>query len=83
VFYVNGVVEGAKWMAQTTIVATGPWTPALLRSPNVNLPINLEGFFTVAACSVGSLPLHAEEYEKFKSMPILVTQQGVSNSTKK
>ncbi|KAF1962895.1 FAD dependent oxidoreductase [Byssothecium circinans] len=70
-------VDGTSITAKTTIVATGPWTPALLESSSVQLPQSYQsGFFSVTAIGVATLPLTEDEYAKFKSMPILVTSQG-------
>lgn len=73
-------VEGVERFAETTIIATGAWTPTLLANSHVRLPIDLESFFTVTASGLASVALHADEYEKFKHMPILVTDQGSFNS---
>ncbi|KAI0526163.1 FAD dependent oxidoreductase [Xylaria bambusicola] len=70
-------IDGRSIVAETTIVATGPWTPALLKSSNVQLPHDFQnGFFSVTAIGVATLSLTEDEYAKFKSMPILVTDQG-------
>ncbi|PVI06449.1 FAD dependent oxidoreductase [Periconia macrospinosa] len=78
----NGVCRGAEcvdgkcFTAETTIVATGPWTPALLDSSGIQLPHSLQHAFRVTAIGVATSPLTEDEYAQFKSMPILVTPQG-------
>lgn len=80
----NGVCYGVECVggisitAETTIVATGPWTPALLESSKIQLPQS--DFFCVTAIDVATLPLDEDEYEKFKSMPILIAEHGTSKS---
>jgi len=69
-------VGGITTTADTTIVATGAWTPALLESSNILLPQG--DFFCVTAIGVATLPLDEDEYEKFKSMPILIAAPGTS-----
>lgn len=83
----NGVCRGVERTdatiitAETTIVATGPWTPALLERSKIQLPHDFQdGFFSITAIGVATLSLTEDEYAKFYSMPILVTSQGVSNS---
>jgi glycine/D-amino acid oxidase-like deaminating enzyme len=74
-------VDGISIATKTTIVATGPWTPALLESSRIQLPHDFQdGFFGVTAIGVATLPLDEDEYERFKSMPILVTEQGMFKS---
>lgn len=74
-------IDGTSIMAETTIVATGPWTPALLESSSVQLSHGFQnGFFSVTAIGVATLSLTEDEYAKFNSMPILVTGQGMLNS---
>jgi glycine/D-amino acid oxidase-like deaminating enzyme len=71
-------VGGISIAAKTTIVATGPWTLALLKSLRIQLPHDLEdGFFGVTAIGVATLPLDKDKYKRFKSMSILVTRQGM------
>ena len=66
-------VGGISIAAKTTIVATGAWTPALLESSRVQLPYDFQdGFFGVTAIGIATLPLDEDEYERFKSMPILI-----------
>jgi glycine/D-amino acid oxidase-like deaminating enzyme len=74
-------VGGISIAARTTIVATGPWTPALLESSRIQLPHDFQdGFLRVTAIGVATLSLDEDEYERFKSMPILVTEQGMLKS---
>jgi glycine/D-amino acid oxidase-like deaminating enzyme len=63
--------------ADTTIVAAGPWTPGLLDRSQVLFP---QDFFTVAGVGVATMPLTEEEFDELKTMPILVTMGGLSNS---
>ena len=73
--------DGTSITAETTIVATGPWTSALLESSKIQLPHDFQdGFFSVTAIGVATLPLTEDEHTKFNSMPILVTDQGMLNS---
>ena len=65
-------------MAKTTIIATGPWTPALLDSSNIQLPQG--DFFCVTAIGVATLPLDEDEYKNFKLMPILIAEPGTPKS---
>ena len=81
---VDGVCRGVERTdatiitAETTIVATGPWTPALLENSKIQLPHGIrDGFFNVTAIGVATLSLTEDEYAKFSSMPILVTDQGM------
>lgn len=83
----NGVCRGVECTdgiiitAETTILATGPWTPALLESSTIQLSHNFQdGFFSVTAIGVATLPLTKDEHAKFNSMPILVTDQGMLDS---
>ena len=83
----NGVCRGVERTdatiitAETTIVATGPWTPALLESSKIQLPHDFQdGFFSVTAIGVATLSLTEDEHAKFNSMPILATDQGILNS---
>ena len=63
---------------ETTILATGPWTPALLESSTVQLPHDFQdGFFSVTAIGVATLPLTEDKHAKFDSIPILVTNQDI------
>ena len=71
-------VSGISIMAETTIVATGPWTPVLLESSKIQLPQS--DFFCVTAIDVTTLPLDEDKYEKFKSMPILIAEHSTSKS---
>jgi glycine/D-amino acid oxidase-like deaminating enzyme len=71
-------VGGITITAETTIIAAGAWTPALLESSNIQLPQG--DFFCVTAIGVATLPLDEDEYEKFKSMPILIAQPGTLKS---
>lgn len=73
-------VEGITTTAETIIVAAGPWTLALLKSSNIQLPQG--DFFCVTAIGVAILPLDEDEYERFKSMPILIAQPGTPKSFK-
>ncbi|KAL9084481.1 MAG: hypothetical protein Q9165_008054 [Trypethelium subeluteriae] len=74
-------VDGTRITATTTIVATGPWTPALLSSSDIHLPDHIRnGFFSVTAIGVATLPLTEDEYTKFSTMPILVANEGISTS---
>lgn len=74
-------VGGMRVTAETTIVATGAWTPALLESSRIRLPHDIQhDFLSVTAIGVATLPLDGDEYTKFKSMPILVTEHGVLTS---
>ena len=70
-------VEADQWrvVAQKTIVSAGPWTPGLLMNSNVEFPSD---FFTVAGVAVATMPLDEAEFSKFKSMPILVTDDGMA-----
>jgi glycine/D-amino acid oxidase-like deaminating enzyme len=63
--------------AEKTVVAAGAWTPGLLERSKVEFP---HDFFTVTAVGVAVMPLKEEEFDELKSMPILVTERGVSNS---
>jgi len=62
------------FIAGTTIIAAGPWTPGLLQSSNVEVPTN---FFTVAGVGVATMPLSEAEFRELESMPILVTESGI------
>ena len=80
----NGVCHGVEFAdgtsisAETTIVAAGPWTPAILEKSRIQLPQDSQdNFFQVTAISVATLPLTEDEYCKLKSMPILSTDQGI------
>jgi sarcosine oxidase/L-pipecolate oxidase len=72
------LIDGSSIMVKTTILATGPWTPALLKNSAVPLPGVQHNFFEVTAVNVATLPLIEDEYTKFKSMPILTTKLGMS-----
>ena len=83
----NGICRGVERTdgtivtAETTILATGPWTPVLLESSTVQLPHDFQdGFFSVTTIGVATLPLTEDEHAKFDSMPILVTDQGILDS---
>lgn len=70
-------IDRTSIRSSTTIVATGPWTPRLLESSNIQLPDNIQqNFFHVTAVSVAVLPLSEEEYVRFKSIPIITTSDG-------
>jgi len=46
----HGVVaDGRSIVAKMTIVATGAWTPALLRSSNIQLPVPFQNFLGITA----------------------------------
>ena len=64
-------------VVETTVVATGPWTPGLLEISKVEFP---QDFFTIAGVGVATMPLKEEEFHALKSMPMLVTERGASNS---
>lgn len=69
--------DGTFILAKTTIVAIGPWTPALLEESNIRIPLVAGGnVFDVTAVRVATLDLVGDEYERFKSMPILAAEQG-------
>jgi sarcosine oxidase/L-pipecolate oxidase len=63
--------------AENTVVAAGPWTPRLLEYSKVEFP---HDFFTVAAVGVATIALDEAEFDELKSMPVLVTESGVSHS---
>lgn len=65
--------DGTNFAVDTTILATGAWTPQFLTKAEIYFPPN---FFTVSAVSVATLELSEEEFTKFHSMPILVTKEG-------
>ncbi len=62
-------------IAGTTIIAAGPWTPGLLKSSKVEFPVD---FFTGAGVGVATMPLDDAEFSELESMPILVTENGMS-----
>lgn len=66
-------VGGSVIRAEKTIVSAGAWTPSLLEMSNVTVPPN---FFQVSAVGVGVVELTEAEFNKLKSMPILVTENG-------
>jgi len=71
-----GVEAGRdRIIAGKTIVAAGPWTPGLLESSKVEFP---DDFFTIAGVGVATMSLHEAEFCEMKSMPILVTENGMS-----
>jgi sarcosine oxidase/L-pipecolate oxidase len=79
----EGVCEGVEavtddknysFTAETTIIAAGVWTPGLLEISGVVFP---KDFFTVAGVVVAMLPLEDGEFDKFESMPILVSEKGL------
>lgn len=73
--------DGTRITAVSTIVATGPWTLALLQRSNIPLPHKYQnGFFNVTAIGVATLQLSDEDYSRFHSMPILTTNQGTFES---
>ena len=83
----NGIYRGVERtngiiiIVETTILAIGPWTPALLESSTIQLPPDFQnGFFSITAIGVATLPLTEDEHAKFNSMPILVTDQGMLDS---
>ncbi|KJY02419.1 hypothetical protein TI39_contig53g00018 [Zymoseptoria brevis] len=65
--------DGAVFTADTTVVATGPWTPAFLHRSGVSIPGN---FFEVSAVGVATLTLTDEDYSRFRSMLILSADEG-------
>lgn len=65
--------DGAVFTADTTVVATGPWTPEFLDRSGVSIQKN---FFEVSAVGVATLTLTEEEYARFRSMPILSADEG-------
>lgn len=79
----NGICQGVESAggdsvaAENTVVAAGPWTPGLLENSKVEFP---HDFFTVAAVGVATMALDEAEFDELKSMPILVTESGVSCS---
>jgi glycine/D-amino acid oxidase-like deaminating enzyme len=66
--------DGSLVTAKTTIVAAGVWTPRLLEMSGVWVPDN---FFTMAAVPVAILRLNDAEFDTLKTMPILVTENGI------
>ena len=68
-------VNQHRVIAGKTVIAAGPWTPGLLESSKVEFPID---FFTVAGVGVATIPLHDTEFSELESMPILVTENGMS-----
>lgn len=70
--------DGSYFTAKETIMAVGPWTLALLESSEIRLPDQIaSNFFIVAAVGVALIDLDEEEYAKYKSMPIVVTKDGI------
>lgn len=63
-------------IAGKTIISAGPWTPALLKHSNVDFP---NDFFTLAGVAVATMTLHDAEFSELKSMPILVTEDGMAH----
>jgi glycine/D-amino acid oxidase-like deaminating enzyme len=73
-------IDGISITAETTIIATGPWTPALLESSKIQLPHDIQDdFLSVTAIGIATLSLSEDEYIKFKSMPILVAEKGMQS----
>jgi sarcosine oxidase/L-pipecolate oxidase len=83
IIVIDGICQGVEAAgggsvaAENTIVAAGPWTPRLLENSKVGFP---HDFFTVAAVGVATIALDEAEFDELKSMPILVTESGVSYS---
>ncbi|KEF50865.1 uncharacterized protein A1O9_13077 [Exophiala aquamarina CBS 119918] len=72
-------IAGHTVRARRTIVAAGPWTPSLLHRSGVGERVpghQGKPFFTVVGVGVATLHLLDDEYHRFKSMPILVTENG-------
>lgn len=67
-------VGGYSIVADKTIIAAGPWTPGLLETSGIVFP---KPFFTVAGVVVATMPLSEAEFDKLKSMPILVSERGL------
>ncbi len=67
--------DHSRVTAGKTIVAAGPWTPGLLESSKIKFP---DDFFTVAGVGVATMPLEDAEFSEMESMPILVTECGMS-----
>ena len=70
--------DGISFKANITIVATGAWTPALLKCSGIQLPHPLQDFLKITAIVVAKLYLTKEEYARFKSNRVLSTDQGMS-----
>ena len=72
--YLGVETDQCKIIAGTTIVTAGPWTPGLFQSSKVEVPID---FFTVINVGVVTMLLNEAEFCELKSMPILVTENGM------
>lgn len=62
-------------IAERTVLAAGAWTPELLKASKVIFP---EGFFRVTGVVAVKLRLEKAEFDRLKSMPILVSGTGSS-----
>jgi len=70
-------LDGSQIFASTVVLAAGAWTPEILRRSNVALPPDS---FYVTATATATLMLSDDEFKRFKSMPIIVTDQGAQST---
>lgn len=69
-------VDQYRVIAGKTIISAGRWTPGLLKHSNVEFP---NEFFTLASVAVATMTLQDAEFSELKSMPILVTEGGMTH----
>lgn len=70
-----GVEVGQGFVgAETIIVSAGAWTPSLMERSKIAIP---PSFFQVTAVGVAVLQLQDSEFDPLKTMPILVTKDGM------
>jgi glycine/D-amino acid oxidase-like deaminating enzyme len=76
----EGVCVGVEVGGQTfvakeeTILASGAWTPGLLKRSGIAHP---EDFFIIAGVPVAEMALEGKEFDELESAPTLVIEQGI------